>query len=434
MEASRVGGGSRSLGDHSLLQLLHRSHEDLISFAVSSSNTECLLLLPQESQLKGFQINQAFLETHILQGTPYGDCFINLRGQEVERRGDELFTSLGFKATVCASILKEERMFGSGGPFSCLLISVPLLPSPAGRLAEGGVNTGLPSNMPRKIDALEGSSPGLSSFADGTLSFLTATETQHRVDRMWKQIPQGTLAERRVHAEIMHFKATYVLVPGQDGAVAQRMRRLVTACCRLLPPNVMEPKEAERLMERFVWLEVHDRLWPFFLETAEKQQEAIERGLEIFRNDSSAFLEGLGLRRELRGAHPVEAGKELAKMPSMLLPHEKLQQLCLSVEAIHRACSVAVAAAACHDPPSCRRKEPVEVCCEDLVALLVLALAEGAMGPLVASYLHMSVLLLQQSREARYEKEAFYLTALHSALTYLSRIQKRETAKNFRTG
>ncbi|OEH74952.1 hypothetical protein cyc_01758 [Cyclospora cayetanensis] len=361
---------------------------------------------------------QAFLETHILQGTPYGDCFINLRGQEVERRGDELFTSLGFKATVCASILKEERMFGSGGPFSCLLISVPLLPSPAGRLAEGGVNTGLPSNMPRKIDALEGSSPGLSSFADGTLSFLTATETQHRVDRMVVRL-RNSGSGGDVSAQ----------VPGQDGAVAQRMRRLVTACCRLLPPNVMEPKEAERLMERqtvgerfplyerhaetgdvlltvrlpttycsFVWLEVHDRLWPFFLETAEKQQEAIERGLEIFRNDSSAFLEGLGLRRELRGAHPVEAGKELAKMPSMLLPHEKLQQLCLSVEAIHRACSVAVAAAACHDPPSCRRKEPVE------------------------------------SREARYEKEAFYLTALHSALTYLSRIQKRETAKNFRTG
>lgn len=43
-------------------------------------------------------VSQTFLETHILQATPYGDSYMNLRGQEIERRGDEFITSLGFRA------------------------------------------------------------------------------------------------------------------------------------------------------------------------------------------------------------------------------------------------------------------------------------------------------------------------------------------------
>ena len=51
------------------------------------------------------------------------------------------------------------------------------------------------------------------------------------------------------------------------------------------------------------------------------------------------------------------------QVPSMLLPHEKLRQLCLAVEAIHRACSAAVAAAAASSRGyiDLARKEAVEV-------------------------------------------------------------------------
>lgn len=40
----------------------------------------------------------------------------------------------------------------------------------------------------------------------------------------------------------------------------------------------------------------------------------MQRGLEIFRADIPSALEGLGLRRELRGVLPVDAAKELEKV------------------------------------------------------------------------------------------------------------------------
>ena len=40
----------------------------------------------------------------------------------------------------------------------------------------------------------------------------------------------------------------------------------------------------------FVWLELHDRLWPFFLDTAEAQQAAVEvRGEVIARSGHIAI-------------------------------------------------------------------------------------------------------------------------------------------------
>ncbi|CDJ66663.1 hypothetical protein, conserved, partial [Eimeria necatrix] len=309
--------------------------------------------------------------------------------------------------------------------------------------SDGGAPTGAPASSARKPeDAERGPQgalgppgprrpqgpPGGPLSPDSPVPFLTATETQQKVERWWRQGAPGALAERGVHAEIERFKATYVLVPGLDAALAQRLRRLTAACCRHLPQGLAESKEAARVMERFVWLEAHDRLWPFFLEAGESKQKEIERGLQIFRTSVASSLEALGLRRELRGTDTGEAGKEVGKVPSMLLPHEKLQQLCRAVDAIHRAFNSAVAAAAASKGSlGLAREEAVEVCCEDLVALLVLALAEGGAAAFVASYLHMLVLLLQQSREARMDKEAFYLTALHSALTFLSQARAVQT-------
>lgn len=45
----------------------------------------------------------------------------------------------------------------------------------------------------------------------------------------------------------------------------------------------------------------------------------IQRGLAAFREDTPSFLEGLGLRRQLRGVSPVDAANELAKV-GWLLP------------------------------------------------------------------------------------------------------------------
>lgn len=59
MEVSKSGSRLGSLGDHVLLQQLQRSHEDLLSLAIANSASECLVLLPQESHLKGFALDQA---------------------------------------------------------------------------------------------------------------------------------------------------------------------------------------------------------------------------------------------------------------------------------------------------------------------------------------------------------------------------------------
>lgn len=41
-----------------LMQLLHRNQEELLTFAIENSPSGCLILLPQESQMKGFPIDQ----------------------------------------------------------------------------------------------------------------------------------------------------------------------------------------------------------------------------------------------------------------------------------------------------------------------------------------------------------------------------------------
>ncbi|KAL8450570.1 hypothetical protein Emed_002442 [Eimeria media] len=387
------GTRSRTLSDHALLQQLQRGQE--------TSPAECLVLLPEESQLKGFQLDRVFLETHVLQQTAYPNLFVNLRGQEIERRGDELITSLGFRAKVSVSILREERMFESGCAFSCLLVSSPLLPLPPGRRGGEAGAPSVSSRRPQGGPSTGGAPQGPPvSAEDAVLSSLSSTETQLRVERLWKQGPQGPVAERLVHAEIMRFKNTHVLVPGFDAALAQRVGQLITACCRQVPSTLAPAKEVYRLLERFVWLEIHDRLWPFFLEAGEAQQAALERGLEAVRMDPASAATDLGLRRELRGVVPTQAGRELMKLPSLLLPHEKLQQLSLVVQKIYEACDAAVAAANSRAPVGLKQRQPVEVACDDLVALLVLAVADSGGEALVASYLHMSVLLLQQERAA----------------------------------
>ncbi|KAL8436243.1 hypothetical protein Efla_003773 [Eimeria flavescens] len=426
MEGLRGGGGARrGLGDHVLLQQLHRDQEGLLSLAVSLSPTECLILLPEEAQLRGYQIDRVFLETHVLQGTAYPNVFVNLRGQEVERNGDELVTSLGFRSKVSVSILREERMFEAGAAFCCLLISSPLLPLPAGRRSDGGPTSG-PVRKQQGPPSGEGApshGPLLSGEEQQQLASPSCTETQLRVERLWKQGPQGPTVERLVHAEISRFKGTYVLVPGFDAALAQRLAKLTAACCRHIPASMAPPREAQRLMERFVWLEVHDRLWPFFLETAEAKQAAVERGLSVVRADPVAAVTDVGIRRELRSVRPLQTGRELTKLSSLLLPHEKLQQLSVVFQSIYSSCDEAVSVASWRAPLGGRKAEPVEVACEDLVALLLLAMADSGGAALVASYLHMSVLLLQQSREVRFEREAFYLTVLHTALTVASKLQ-----------
>ncbi|KAL8273076.1 hypothetical protein Esti_002997 [Eimeria stiedai] len=400
-----LGSGSvrkRSLSEHALLQQLQRGHESLLALAVAASRAECLVLLPEESQLKGFQLDRVFLETHVLQQTAYSNLFVNLRGQEVERRGDELITSLGFRAKVSVSILREERMFESGCAFSCLLVSSPLLPLPPGRRGGEVGALSVSSRRPHGGTSTGGGPHGPPvSAEEALLSSLSSTETQLRVERLWKQGPQGPLAERLVHAEIMRFKNTHVLVPGFDAALAQRIGQLITACCRQVPSTLTSAKEAYRLLERFVWLELYDKLWPFFLEAGEVQQAAMERGLEVVRMDPAAAATDLGLRRELRVVAPSKAGKELLKLSSLVLPHEKLQQLSLAVRKIYEACDAAVAAANSRASVGVKQRQPVEVACDDLVALLVLAVADSGGEALVASYLHMSVLLLQQVSSTR---------------------------------
>lgn len=118
-------------------------------------------------------------------------------------------------------------MFASGGSFCCLLISVPLLPPPAGRHGDAGAPTGPPSSTTRKAEGTTGRGPqGPSDFPECPLPFLTAAEAQQRVERWWRQGPQGAEAERRVHAEIMRFKGTYVVV--------SRMRTVVFRVPKLL--------------------------------------------------------------------------------------------------------------------------------------------------------------------------------------------------------
>ena len=122
---------------------------------------------------------------------------------------------------VTVSILQEEQMFAAGGPFTCLLISMPLLPLPAGRQTEGGGPSKGPhgssrtghsgKEIPQGAPGAQGA-PGGAPSSPQDLPFVSATETQQRVERWWRQGPQGALAERLVHAEIARFKGTYVLV------------------------------------------------------------------------------------------------------------------------------------------------------------------------------------------------------------------------------
>ncbi|KAL8430226.1 hypothetical protein ACSSS7_006056 [Eimeria intestinalis] len=354
------GARKRSLSDHALLQQLQRGQDSLLSSAVAASPSECLVLLPEESQLKGFQLDRVFLETHVLQQTAYPDILINLRGQEVERRGDELITSLGFRAKVSVSVLREERMFESGCAFSCLLVSSPLLPLPPGRRAGEGAGAVVSSRRPQGGFPTGGAPQGPPvSAEEAVLSSLSSTDTQLKVERLWKQGPQGPLAERL------------------------RIGQLITACCRQVPSTLASPKEAYRLLERCVLSCSSSRSSSRNTSSSCKRGRAAggatapRRGLEVVRMDPAAAASDLGLRRELQGVVPTQAAKELMKK-------------------IYEACDAAVAAAHSRTPVGLKQRQPVEVACEDLVALLVLAVADSGGEALVASYLHMSVLLLQQ--------------------------------------
>ena len=89
---------------------------------------------------------------------------------------------------VSVSILREEQMFAAGGPFTCLLISTPLLPSPAGRHADTAASSKALASSERKTYALKGAPqgpPGAPTSTPQELPFITATETQQRVETWW---------------------------------------------------------------------------------------------------------------------------------------------------------------------------------------------------------------------------------------------------------
>ncbi|PFH31234.1 hypothetical protein BESB_031080 [Besnoitia besnoiti] len=187
-------------------------------------------------------------------------------------------------------------------------------------------------------------------------------------------------------------------------------------------------------VEGFVFLRVHDTLWTFAVKALSKRQARLEAKLKGLRENLPFLYDRLQVKPLLRGVSFHASAELLNQLSAWKLPQQKTACLAWAVRNLQRACRSHVhqlharqqrraelerkqarlgAAAALPSSP-----QPVEITVDDLVALLLVAAALSGGRQLLANVWLMTVFNLQKPREAQFDESSFYLTTLHSALSF----------------
>eukprot|EP00928_Gymnodinium_smaydae_P054416 TRINITY_DN38191_c0_g1_i1.p1 TRINITY_DN38191_c0_g1~~TRINITY_DN38191_c0_g1_i1.p1 ORF type:complete len:482 (+),score=116.55 TRINITY_DN38191_c0_g1_i1:70-1446(+) len=414
--AARV---EEDLQQNPFLRVLRSSFEGLYQHAAERGDATTVLV-PCAECLDGDCFNQVFMETHVLQAATTPGCFMNMLGQGVDVQETSVSTDLGFSEHRCCEILQTESMYDFSNTFCVLVLDKPLVgryKSASSRPGAGGGGNQDGGGGRSASSAATGSGPAIP----------------------W--LNQAPNIEDEFYDQLLHFRKTFVQVPGCENSTAERIREIVADTAKKLTKyhDLHQPTQQRQLdyqVSRNAYALLHSFVFPHLqriLAPAERRLDRAIRGFES-AEDLLAYVPGAAGR----GLGRVDVGRcaaHLAAMDKEITPHEKIAcineahaslQKCIADGARASAAAAAANAAAGGLGGSARAGEPaaVEITGDDVLALFIMALRESSTKDRLAQVAYVEMYLQGaagrsgSSEAARFEEAGYAVSALQAALQF----------------
>jgi len=395
------------LQQNRFMRILQQNFESLYRRAAERGDSTTILVPCSEYLETGegiSQINQNFMETHILEETHIPDCFLNLNGRGVEIKDSKVCTQLGFPEDRKVNILQTESIYESDyqSSFRVLVVDQPLI----GRLRPP------PSSGNRGSKGGGGMSASPSSPADASTDWLNAAPG----------------IQDEVFDEIDRFRRTFIQVAGCENSTAERIREIVEDATRKLMKHHKLNQSARRQLEyqviRHVYAVLHSFIFPHLQNILEAADAKLENGVRAY-NSKSELLDAIpgATTRGLGNIDLSRCSEQLAYMSDKNVPHEKIT----CIDEVYSELQKCVAEAG-----SQSLEGSAEITGDDVLSLFILTVYGSNLEQKLAHVAHVEMYLQSASGRsggsANLEEAGYAVSTLQAALQFFLEERRPSTA------
>jgi len=381
------------------LRVLRANFEGLYRHTVERGEATTVLV-PCAECLDSENFSQVFMETHVLQATQLPGCFMNLLGQGVEiQNASTVATDLGFTEHRTCEILQSESMYDFSNTFRVLVIDKPLV----GRYRNR-------SNVSdRGGEKRSGGGPA------GVSSSLT-----------W--LNQAPAIEDSFYDQLLHFRKTFVQVPGCEQSTAERIREIVGDTTKKLIKHhgLGQPTQQRQLdyqVSRNAYALLHSFAFPHLQNILGSAEKRLEKAIRHFDSAEDLLKAVPGAAGRGLGHVDVSSCSEhLATMDREITPHEKIACINEAHSALQRCVAEGARATSGAGP---RSQDTVkEITGDDVLSLFILALWGSALKDRLAHIAYVEMYLQGaagrsgSNESARFEEAGYAVSALQAALQF----------------
>ena len=293
---------SEDIFSNPFYEILRSNYSQLLtdSSIVVVPSTETLASVP-----KSIISTRKFAESHVLVSAFVPNLFCAVRGNPVEQRGDRLVSTIGAENDkAVATILHSENMYDVGNSFKVLVVDRPLIPGDFSQ----GISTQSVNRSPKNDTVTSGGGPS---------EYLSA-------------VP---LVEQDFFEKLVRIRKTYLLVPGYEGHLAQKIKDMSTITSNQLsrylqPSPPLEVIQAD--VERAAYATLHTWIYQHILEVTGESLRIKENVSEKSSEKIGNILRELHVPVSLLSVVPTleeEIVPQFSRLAFAVTPQQKINYL-----------------------------------------------------------------------------------------------------------